>query len=629
MPRYKMCVLIFVLLLFIIQPAMAVAPPAPIGATLITTTFNNTTSIPIPTGPATITSTITVSGVDPYLLDVDMTTLLQHTFNDDLDVTLTSPAGTVIIITTDNGDGNNNVFDGTLWDDDAPTPLSEAVFFNLVTATPLVPEGAMGAFIGEDPNGVWTLTITDDLAGDGGILNGWSLDITTTSPTPIPNSATFNNNTVIPIPTGPATITSTITVLGVDPYLLDVNMTTLLQHTFNDDLDVTLTSPAGTVIIITTDNGDGNNNVFDGTLWDDDAPTPLSEAVFFNLVTATPLVPEGAMGAFIGEDPNGVWTLTITDDLAGDGGILNGWSLDIQTLQPLTPAYDSTPAIGAIAMSTTTGTPTTQIITMREIGTGNLTVSSIGIIGDPQISITTNPAPFTIVNDSGATQDVVIQCNSATAGSFNATLSATHNATGSPAEYLITCTVTDVVVITPEITPVITPPIDPPPNATASPNISVFDPAISKIGFLRVGQVGITGEALEWVITVTNTGNIDGTNVTITDTLPSALQVIRVTADNASINGQTVAVTYPTLRVGETVQFSIFTTVISGATVQNTACITATNQNVAECATASAVSQLPATGETPLWRDWLVMIGMLILVATTGIVTRRRIARSS
>jgi uncharacterized repeat protein (TIGR01451 family) len=43
-----------------------------------------------------------------------------------------------------------------------------------------VPEGAFGAFIGEDPNGTWTLTIVDTVpAVDEGTLHSWSLDITT------------------------------------------------------------------------------------------------------------------------------------------------------------------------------------------------------------------------------------------------------------------------------------------------------------------------------------------------------------------------------------------------------------------------------------------------------------------
>ena len=57
--------------------------------------------------------------------------------------------------------------------------MSEAVFANLVTETPLTVESALGAFVGEDPNGTWTLTIGDEAALDTGSVNSWSLDLTT------------------------------------------------------------------------------------------------------------------------------------------------------------------------------------------------------------------------------------------------------------------------------------------------------------------------------------------------------------------------------------------------------------------------------------------------------------------
>src|SRR5438552_1714978 len=85
----------------------------------------------------------------------------------------------------------------------------------------------------------------------------------------------------------------------------------ILQHMFNAYLDITLQSPAGTVVTITTDNGGSNDDVFNGTVWDDQAnpggQVPyttnnglVTDQAYVNLVTATPLVPEEAMGAFIG-----------------------------------------------------------------------------------------------------------------------------------------------------------------------------------------------------------------------------------------------------------------------------------------------------------------------------------------
>ena len=76
----------------------------------------------IPTGPAVVTSTLVVSGAGTSLLDVDLTTFIPHTFAADLDITITSPAGTVVTLTTDNGAGNEDCVklrgDG-FWDDNA------------------------------------------------------------------------------------------------------------------------------------------------------------------------------------------------------------------------------------------------------------------------------------------------------------------------------------------------------------------------------------------------------------------------------------------------------------------------------------------------------------------------------
>jgi subtilisin-like proprotein convertase family protein len=213
-----------------------------------------------------------------------------------------------------------------------------------------VPEGAMGAFIGEDPNGTWTLSITDDTAADIGNLNSWSLDVTTLPAVPVAAGPTgFTNSTVTAIPDN-TTVTSDIVVAGLDTFLCDVNLTTNITHTFAADLDITLTSPGGTTVTISTDNGGGADDVFAGTLFDDSAADTVTDYTYTDLVTATPLVPEGALAAFIGEDPNGTWTLTITDDAGGDIGNLNTWSLDIETCQAAAAAV-RVPTSGPLGLS--------------------------------------------------------------------------------------------------------------------------------------------------------------------------------------------------------------------------------------------------------------------------------------
>jgi subtilisin-like proprotein convertase family protein/outer membrane protein OmpA-like peptidoglycan-associated protein len=194
--------------------ARAGAPPGPPGCEgLLATSHENTTPTGVPTGPAVVSSTIEVSGAGEYLTDVDMFMDLPHTFAADLDITLQSPAGTVATITTDNGAGNDNVFAGTTFDDQAdpdgqvpystnPGMTSDNPYANNQPVAALTPEQALASFAGENPNGTWTLTISDDLAGDGGTLESWRLDIATgaCAPAPVPTGPTEPQQ-----PTEPAT----------------------------------------------------------------------------------------------------------------------------------------------------------------------------------------------------------------------------------------------------------------------------------------------------------------------------------------------------------------------------------------------------------------------------------------
>lgn len=154
-------------------------------------------------------------------------------------------------------------------------------------------------------------------------------------------------------------------------------------------------------------------------------------------------------------------------------------------------------------------------------------------------------------------------------------------------------------------------------NDTQQPQIGVFDPAISKIGFLLPGQLGVTGERVEWVVTVSNLSAIAGNQVVVTDTLRPELRIDNVSAPGGSVSvtGQTVTVTYGVLSPNQTVQFSIFTTVINGAALDNTACVESATSS-AECVTASVVARLPQTGQTPAWRIALMVgVGLIALAA--------------
>ena len=308
-----------------------VVPPPPPECTAATAVVTNSTATPIP-DLGTINSTIVVSDAGPYLWDLNLTTGITHTANGDLDVTLQSPAGTTVAISTGNGGSNADVFDGTVWDDDAgdtnpPGPVTLTTFASGVAQPTLVPEGAMGAFIGEDPNGTWTLSVHDHAAGNTGTLQNWSLEVTSLAASPTSSLLISGDGSSFPIPDDTTPLVVTTVVPPLYSAVCGLTALTNIQHPSPGDLVATLTSPAGTVVTLTSRNGGAHADVFNGTIWDDHAQTPVTDDVFSDGVLAATLQPQGAMGAFIGENPAGTWTLTIIDQSPGGAGTLNGWQM--------------------------------------------------------------------------------------------------------------------------------------------------------------------------------------------------------------------------------------------------------------------------------------------------------------
>jgi uncharacterized repeat protein (TIGR01451 family) len=560
------------------------APPAPTGCLPTLVNFANATPTAIPTGPAVVTSTVTVTGAQTYLWDVDVTTFITHTFASDLDITIQSPTGTVVTLTTDNGAGNDNVFNGTVWDDSA-NPLGQVpytsnngmvtdhLYANLTLASPLVPEEALAAFVGEDPNGTWTITISDDLAGDGGSLDSWSLDLTTFAAAPIESPVQgFTQTTPVNIPTGPAVVSSTLSVAGLTAPMCKVMLRTNLTHTFAADLDITLTSPNGTIVTLTTDNGAGNDNVFAGTVWNDDANPAgqvpyttnnglVTDNAYVNLTTATPLVAEESMGAFMGEDGNGDWTITISDDLAGDGGNLNDWALDIVTCNcaqadlavTLTDAPDPVSA----------GTNLTYTATVTNNGPDGADDISISLplpAGTGFVSAT--PSAGGVCN---AASPVVCTWagSTANAGVVSATIVASvpPSATGSLSATVTATSVT----------------FDPnTADNTATADTAIVATADLSITLTDAPDPVTAGTNLVYTATVTNGGPSDATGVTVTMPVPvNTTFVSGTTTGGGSCAGSPIVCTFPTSFAPTTSQTATITVAVS-ASAPNGSSISAT-----------------------------------------------------
>ena len=136
---------------------------------------------------------------------------------------------------------------------------------------------------------------------------------------------------------------SLITVAGVQGSIEDLDIQTLIEHPDSGSLVIRLISPEGTTVTVSFRNGDGTSypddagdhvDLFDGTLWSDGLPN-VASVLYSPAGSSDPaleLGPEEAFTAFLGEDPNGVWTLEVLDtESDGDTGVIDEWSVMIQT----------------------------------------------------------------------------------------------------------------------------------------------------------------------------------------------------------------------------------------------------------------------------------------------------------
>ncbi|MBE9183148.1 proprotein convertase P-domain-containing protein, partial [Microcoleus sp. LEGE 07076] len=137
--------------------------------------FQKTANLTIPDNQ-TVTSNLTVSDLTGVLTDLAVNFDINHLRNSDLDMFLISPSGKRVELLTDVG-GNGRNFTKTWLSDDGEKSITEGVA--PFSQTVFRPEGRLSDFVGEDPNGIWKLEITDDEVGQTGTLNYWRLNIGT------------------------------------------------------------------------------------------------------------------------------------------------------------------------------------------------------------------------------------------------------------------------------------------------------------------------------------------------------------------------------------------------------------------------------------------------------------------
>ncbi len=134
--------------------------------------------------------------------------------------------------------------------------------------------------------------------------------------------------------TGTPTVTATANFVDDRP-ISELNLSLDLEHNFLSDLIISLTSPEGTTIVLTSNSC--------GDLRDINAVFNNSASNFIcqgNPAINGTVRPLGSLASFNGESAFGEWTLTVVDTAPADGGVLNGFSLEICVEGELRPDDD-------------------------------------------------------------------------------------------------------------------------------------------------------------------------------------------------------------------------------------------------------------------------------------------------
>jgi len=436
---------------------------------------------------------------------------------------------------------------------------------------------ALGAF---GQNGGTTITLNVRANVPGTLLNTASAGAFEAEVNPVDNTATQATTVVVPpltfanlaqIPvsdgavSGPGTgnpYPSTITISGLTGAVHSVTVTlSNLTHPFPNDLDILLVGPRGQSVMLVSDAGAGfgvTNITF--TLDDAAASTVPNGVALMNGATyrpasyelgtdlfppPAPAAPSGTnLAVFHGSDPNGVWSLYVIDDSAGDiGGIFGGWRLDVSTSEPLT---DLSATITSAPSAATVLSDLTYSVTVTNRGPSAAGGVRLTDVLPPGVSFVSAAASQGLcTNQSGvATCDIGnLAPNASVTASFTlrSALSGqlTNSFTVSGGQLDLVSSNNSAIAVT-----TIQPATDLALGQTASP------------AFITLGQ------SVTFTLNATNRGPSPSANVRLTHVLPAGANFVSATPSQGSCvhSGSSVSCNFGPLAAGATASASIVVT---------------------------------------------------------------------
>lgn len=219
-------------------------------------------------------------------------------------------------------------------DANVASPNSEAAFYTVLAG------------------GTYYASVDTTAQNSGGATQTYNLSVTVFPAVDEGTGCTTYTSADTPknIPDSPGQVTSTINV--PDVRIADVDVSINLVHTFMQDLDVNLVTPAGNDNGLFTDIGGTPLRM--NVRLDDEAALPITAYSILNGMASTP-ERDYRLSWFDGERAQGNWTLVVRDDTAGDSGVLNQWSIRICQPPPTCPAGTNPKQVFAADFETNDG----------------------------------------------------------------------------------------------------------------------------------------------------------------------------------------------------------------------------------------------------------------------------------
>jgi len=106
--------------------------------------------------------------------DADVTVAITHTYDGDLNLSLISPSGTTIPLSSRRG-GSGHDFTNTIFNDEAATAIASGTAPFTGSYRPESPLSAVGGALS---SGVWQFKVVDLASVDVGTIDSWSLGLT-------------------------------------------------------------------------------------------------------------------------------------------------------------------------------------------------------------------------------------------------------------------------------------------------------------------------------------------------------------------------------------------------------------------------------------------------------------------